>query len=214
MFKTLFYATLAFLIFGNPHVNAAQKKTDAPTSLKRILILGDSLTEGYGVSKDEAFPALVEQKLNKNKNKKAFDLVAAGSSGSTSASALKRLKWHLKKPTDLLVIALGGNDGLRGIEPEATQANLDKAIVFAQSKNVKVVLAGMKIPMNYGADYRNKFEKTYTELSKKHKIKLIPFLLEGVGGVKSLNLPDGIHPNEKGHKIIAETVYKSLEGLL
>ena len=182
-----------------------QKKS----SIKKILILGDSLTEGYGVDKSKAFPAVLESIIqSKNRN---YEVLAAGTSGSTSASALKRLKWHLRAKPDVLILALGGNDGLRGIEPEATKKNLEKAITLAKNKGLKVFLAGMKTPTNYGEEYRKKFESTYSYLSKKHKIQLIPFLLKGVATVKELNLADGIHPNESGHKIIARTIYENLK---
>jgi len=188
--------------------------SDSKDSLSRILILGDSLTEGYGVSKKDAFPALLEELLNKKSEKRRFKVVAAGSSGSTTASAFKRLKWHLKKKPKLLILALGGNDGLRGVKPKATKANLDKAITFAKSKNIKVLLAGMKIPTNYGEDYRKAYEKTFVDLAKKHDVSLVPFLLKNVGGVKELNLPDGIHPNEKGHIVVSKTLFKYVEDFL
>jgi len=207
MQKTLFICGLLSFLCSAQALNAKDSST-------RILILGDSLTEGYGVSKNDAFPALLEKLLNQKNQNKIFKVVAAGSSGSTTASAFKRLKWHLKKKPELLVLALGGNDGLRGLKPEATKANLDKAITFAKAKKIKVVLAGMKIPMNYGEDYREAYEKTFTDLSKKHDVFLIPFLLKGVGGVKDLNLPDGIHPNEKGHRIISKTLYKHVKSIL
>jgi acyl-CoA thioesterase-1 len=215
MFKLLLLFTLIGFSKGSILFAQAPQLEDSPV---RILILGDSLTEGYGVSKKDAFPAILENLLNKNSSKKAnakkFKVVAAGSSGSTSASAVKRLKWHLKAKPSLLILALGGNDGLRGLKPKATQDNLDKAIDFAKSKNIKVILAGMKIPTNYGKDYRKDFEKTYTELVKKHNLEFIPFLLKDVGGVKKLNLADGIHPNEEGHKIIAKTLYQKLKETL
>jgi len=190
---------------------AQKTKTDF-----KILILGDSITAGYGVSKKEAYPAVLESLLNSKSNKLSakFRVLAAGTSGSTSASALKRLKWHFRKKPNLLLLALGGNDGLRGVKPKATKENLEKAIRFAHSKDVKVLLVGMKIPMNYGAAYRASFEKTFTDLVKKHKLSFLPFLLEGVGGVANLNLPDGIHPNEKGHAKIAQTVHQKILEIL
>ena len=199
------------LLFSVPAL--PNKEIQSETNSKTILILGDSLTEGYGVEKESAFPAQLQKIINKS-GKENIKVTAAGTSGSTSASALKRLKWHLRKKPDFLILALGGNDGLRGLKPESTKENLSDAIKLAKSKNVKVFLAGMKIPLNYGEDYRSRFEKTFTDLAKVEGVSLIPFLLEGVGGNKDLNLADGIHPNEKGHKIIAQTIYKNIKGSL
>ena len=176
---------------------------------KKILIVGDSLTEGYGVAKDSAYPNQLQILIDKNKMD--YQVINAGSSGSTSASAPNRLKWHMKSKPEILILALGANDGLRGFEVSSTKENLGKAIDMALKNNVKVYLAGMKLPMNYGKKYRAQFESIFTELQKEKKIKLIPFLLKDVGGVKDLNLADGIHPNEKGHKIIAKTVYQFIK---
>lgn len=179
---------------------------------KTILVLGDSLTEGYHLSKEEAFPFLVEVEL-KNQGKKV-KVINGGSSGATSASGLKRLDWYLRAKPDILILILGANDGLRGLKNEDTEKNLSGVIEKAQSQNITVILGGMQMPTNYGASYRNEFAAIYPKLAKKYKIKLIPFILEGVGGVPEMNLPDGIHPNAKGHQLMAKTVLKYLEGLL
>lgn len=179
---------------------------------KKIVFLGDSLTAGYGVAKEEAFPARLEEKFKKSG--KTVQVINAGISGSTSASGVSRLKWLLKNKPDILVLALGANDGLRGFKLEATKQNLEQMIELARENKLKVVLAGMQLPLNYGDDYRNQFQQMYKELAKKYKVELIPFLLEGVGGETNLNLSDGIHPNAKGHEKIAETVYQHLKGLL
>lgn len=210
MFKVLLFVLFSFIFSTQIY---AKDKVVTEKPVKTILILGDSLTEGYGVEKEDAFPAQL-QKILEDSGKNNVKVKAAGSSGSTSASALKRLKWHLRKKPDYLILALGGNDGLRGLKPEVTKENLSKAVKLAKSKKVKVFIAGMKIPLNYGDDYRTRFEKTFTDLAKEEKVSLIPFLLEGVGGKKELNLADGIHPNEKGHKIIAKTVYKNIKDSL
>lgn len=194
---------LCIFIFSSFSLHADERK---------ILIIGDSVTEGYGVPKTLAYPTLVEKELKKKD--KRIKVVNAGSSGSTSASAFARLKWHLKVKPEILILALGGNDGLRGIQPEATKKNLKKAIELAKSQNVKVILAGMQMPFNYGPDYRKKFAAVYRELTKEHDLTLIPFLLKGVGGVKKLNLADGIHPNEKGHEIVAKNVLEILRKVL
>jgi acyl-CoA thioesterase I len=179
---------------------------------KTILFLGDSLTEGYQLSREEAYPYLVEQHL-KTKHPE-IKVINGGVSGATTASGLKRLNWYLKSKPDYMVLALGANDGLRGTKLEESKKNLIQVIERAQKENIKVILAGMKMPTNYGESYRDNFEKMFNELAKKYDLPLIPFLLEGVGGVAKLNLPDGIHPNQAGHKVMAQTVLKVLEPLL
>lgn len=180
-----------------------------PAPKKRLLIIGDSLTEGYGVTQKSAYPSQLESIIQKRG--KNYEVINAGSSGSTSASAFSRMKWHMKKTPGIVILALGANDGLRGTSVSATKSNLSKAIDVALNKKVKVYLAGMKLPMNYGKKYRADFEKVFSELVKEKKIKFIPFLLKGVGGRPELNLADGIHPNEEGHKIIAQTVYAAIQ---
>lgn len=177
-----------------------------------ILFLGDSLTEGYQLAKEEAYPALVEKELQKEK--KEIKVINGGSSGATSASGAKRVDWYLKAKPDIMVLALGANDGLRGLKIEQTEKNLSSVIEKAQSQGIKVVLAGMQMPTNMGETYRTAFQGMFPKLAKKYKIELIPFLLEGVGGNPKLNLPDGIHPNPKGHEQMAQVVLKYLRPLL
>lgn len=180
-----------------------------------ILCLGDSLTEGYGVARSEAWPALAEVVLREKKIN--VTLINAGISGSTTASAQSRLRWHLKskEAIDWIILALGANDGLRGQPVAGIKKNLEGAIQAARSAGVKkIILAGMKIPPNYGKDYSEKFATVYPTVAKAFKISLIPFLLEGVAAKPELNLPDGIHPNAKGHKIIAQNVAKFIESQL
>lgn len=174
-----------------------------------ILFLGDSLTEGYQLAKEEAFPSLIENELKKKH--KDIKVINGGVSGATSASGMKRLDWYLKAKPDIMVLALGANDGLRGLKLTDTEKNLSKVIEKAQAKGITVILAGMQMPTNMGEKYRDEFQKMFPKVAKKYSIKLIPFLLEGVGAVPELNLPDGIHPNAKGHKIMAQTVLKVLE---
>lgn len=181
-------------------------------SPKKLVILGDSLTEGLGVAKDSAFPHLLELKLNTLGP--AWQVINAGVSGSTTASALSRVRWHLKSnPNDILII-LGANDGLRGLKTEQSEKNLSAAIEFAQKEKVKVLLGGLYMPPNYGKDYTDKFKVMYSQLAKKYKLPLVPFILDKVAGDPKLNQPDGLHPNEQGHKIIAETIYQSIKGQL
>ncbi len=174
-----------------------------------ILFLGDSLTEGYQLAKEEAYPALIENELKKKH--KTVKVINGGVSGATSASGMKRLDWYLKAKPDIMVLALGANDGLRGLKLTDTEKNLSLVIEKAQAKGISVILAGMQMPTNMGIKYRDEFQKMFPKVAKKYSIKLIPFLLEGVGAVPELNLPDGIHPNAKGHKIMAQTVLKVLE---
>lgn len=178
-------------------------------------MIGDSLTEGYNLSREQSYPFLVEQKLVA-KGYSDLKVTNGGVSGATSASAISRLKWHLrsKEKWTVLILALGANDGLRGIDPSATKSNLLGAIKLAKENNIQVLLAGMKVPPNYGQDYAKKFETLFTDLAKQEKVPLIPFLLKDVGGEPSKNLPDGIHPNAEGYKIVADTVLSHLEPLL
>lgn len=179
----------------------------------RVLVLGDSLSEGQGVDKAEAFPYLVAQKL-KAQGYSNVKVINAGISGSTSASALSRLKWHLRTPPDILLLALGANDGLRGLPIKQMKKNLAMTIELALRNGIRVVLAGMKMPPNYGAAYTLNYEKAFQQLAKKYDIVFIPFLLEGVGGDPAMNLSDGIHPNKRGHQIISERVCKYLTRIL
>lgn len=183
-------------------------------SSKVILFFGDSLTAGYGLSPEEAFPALVEKQLNKNG--KPVKVVNAGLSGETSAGGLSRIDWILRQPIDIFVLELGGNDGLRGLPLAQTKKNLQAIIdkVKAKYPKVKIVVVGMMVPPNMGTDYTTQFKAIFPELAKKNNATLMPFLLEGVGGNEKLNLPDGIHPNSEGHKIVAANVLKIINPLL
>jgi len=169
----------------------------------RILFLGDSITAGLGVQPEEAYPALVIAAL-KQRGFTAVEGINAGISGSTSASALARLKWYLRVKPDLMVLALGGNDGLRGLSVQSLHDNLAETIRLALANGVKVILAGMEMPPNYGLEYTQAFRRVYRELARAYPITFMPFLLESVGGHPELNLPDGIHPTADGHRIIAE----------
>jgi acyl-CoA thioesterase I len=183
-------------------------------SPKLILFFGDSLTAGYGLSVEEAFPALVEKRLVRNG--KATKVVNAGLSGETSAGGLSRIDWVLRQPVDIFVLELGANDGLRGLPLEQTQKNLQAIIDKVKTKNpkVKIVVAGMMVPPNMGPDYTTKFRKIFPEITKKNNATLIPFLLQDVAGNENLNQADGIHPNIEGHKIVADNVYKVIYSLL
>lgn len=175
-----------------------------------ILFLGDSLTEGLGVNKEESFPNLV-QIMIENEVKKGIKVINAGVSGSTSSDGLARLKWYLKKKPYLVFLALGANDGLRGLNLIQTQKNLEEIISYAQKSNAKVLLAGMLIPPNYGPKYSDDFKKMYQQIKVKYKLRSMPFLLDGVAGKKEFNQRDGIHPNVEGHKYIAKKVFEFIK---
>jgi acyl-CoA thioesterase-1 len=185
----------------------------SPTS-KVILFFGDSLTAGYGLSPQEAFPAIIEKTLVKKG--KPCKVINAGLSGETSAGGLSRINWVLRQPIDIFVLELGANDGLRGLPLAQTQKNLQGIIdkVKTKNPNVKIVIAGMMVPPNMGPEYTASFKKIFPELAKRNNATLIPFLLEDVAGNEKLNLSDGIHPNTEGHKIVADNVFKSIYSLL
>ena len=177
-----------------------------------VLFLGDSLTEGHELAKEDAFPAVIERTLKpKHPDLK---VVNGGASGATSASGLKRLDWYVKAKPDIMVLAFGANDGLRGMNLKESEKNLESIIEKAKGQKIKVIMVGMKMPTNYGEPYRTNFEKLFGNLAKKYDLPLVPFLLEGVAGNPKLNISDGIHPNPEGHKIMAKTVLKYLEPLL
>ncbi len=179
---------------------------------KTILFLGNSLTAGYGLQKSQAFPALLQQKIDSLGWN--FEVVNAGLSGETSAGGLRRINWLLKRKVDILVLELGANDALRGLSLDLTKSNLQAIIDSTKNKypRVTIIVAGMLAPPNLGEEYTDKFRSIFTVLSK--DALLVPFLLQGVGGVPQLNLPDGIHPTAEGHKIVAENVWKVLKPLL
>mgnify|MGYP001220523882 CR=1 FL=1 len=195
--STILFLTLSLTTFSKDPYN--------------ILFLGDSLTEGYGVPTEKAYPVLVKKRLVTKLGKKV-EIFNLGVSGSTTSSGLMRLKWITdQKKINLMILALGANDGLRGIPLKKSRQNLMDIILFAKEKKIKIILVGMKIPPNYGEDYRSGFEKVFKDLAKNHKVTFLPFLLKDVAGIKALNLPDGIHPNEKGHEIVAQTVFNVLK---
>jgi len=178
----------------------------------KLVILGDSLTEGLGVTKDAAFPALLEKKLADAG--KPWVVVNAGVSGSTTASGVSRMKWVFKSKPQVVLLFLGANDGLRGLKVAESEKNLAAAIEYAQSQKVRVVLGGLYMPPNYGKEYTEGFKKMYEDLAKKYKLTFIPFVLDKVAGDPKYNQADGIHPNEAGHKIIADNIFAVLKGAL
>jgi acyl-CoA thioesterase-1 len=193
---------------ASPHSVAAE-----PTPIRpKIVALGDSLTAGYGMSKDTAYPAILQERLEAE----GFDyeVVNAGVSGDTSAGGLSRLDWALDGDVKVLIVALGGNDGLRGLPVSGLKTNLATIIERAQERGAAVILAGMEAPPNQGDDFTSAFRNTFKELAEEYEVVFFPFLLEDVAGRSELNLPDGIHPNPDGARIIAENIWGYLEPLL
>lgn len=179
-----------------------------------ILSVGDSLTFGLGVPADKTWPALLETKL-KADGHPGVKVINAGSSGATTAFGVSTLKFHLKRgKPDLIIYALGANDGLRGIDPATTQKNLSTAMELIQAQGVKVLLLGMKAPPNYGEKFPKDFESSFVKVKEKYKPAFVPFLLEGVAGKVELNQADGIHPNEKGYEQILSLIYPKVKELL
>lgn len=195
-------------------VPVAQPPAAAPAAspAPRIVFLGDSLTAGYGLDKEAAVPALIQKRLEERGYD--FEVVNAGVSGDTSAGGLSRLDWSLEGDVRILVIELGGNDGLRGLPVDNLKRNLTEIIRRAKSRGVTVVLTGMEAPPNFGASYTSEFRAAFKQLAHEHEVTFVPFYLEGVAGIAELNLEDGIHPNEKGSRIIEETMWTALEPLL
>ena len=183
---------------------------------RTIVFLGDSITAGYGLENPaaEAYPALIQEKLSAAGL--PYRVVNAGLSGDTTAGGLRRLDWLFRQRVDVLVIALGGNDGLRGIDPAVTRANLQAIIDHARQRQpaIRLVLAGMQMPVNMSREFMQTFREIFPELAVKNGVVLVPFLLEGVGAVPELNQPDLIHPTAHGQSVIAATVWKYLQSAL
>lgn len=196
--KRFFLICFSFLFFLFAPLSSAGQPV-------RILFLGDSLTAGLGVGPEEAYPYLIQEMLEE-KQMSHITVTNGSISGSTTASAVSRLKWFLRAGPDILVLALGANDGLRGLSLDEMAENLDNTIVLAKENRIRVILAGMEIPPNYGPEYSKGFREVFRSLARRHQIEFIPFLLENVAGNPSLNQADGIHPNAQGHRIIAAHV--------
>lgn len=181
---------------------------------KHVLFFGNSLTAGYGLDPQQAFPNLIQLKIDDLNA--TYTVINAGLSGETSAGGLSRIDWVMNVPVEVFILELGANDGLRGLPLESTRENLQGIIDKVKQKysNVKIVLAGMMVPPNMGETYSNEFVKIYPELSTKNNATLIPFLLDGVAGNPDLNLPDGIHPNIEGHKIVCDNIWSVIRPLL
>ncbi|MBI5854730.1 MAG: arylesterase [Nitrospirae bacterium] len=191
-------------VTGQPGRSSRQPSDDRPT----IVAFGDSLTAGLGVSPEDSYPAQLQRRLDDAGYR--YRVLNAGVSGDTSAGGVRRLEWVLKSHPRIVIIEIGGNDGLRGLDIQQTRANLGEIISRFQAAGVTVVLAGMQLPPNYGKDYTAQFAALYPELARVHRLTLIPFFLEGVAAHPPLNQADGIHPTEAGYHMIAATVMKYL----
>jgi len=178
----------------------------------RIVFLGDSLTAGLGLDASQSFPALIGQRLATDGYH--YEIVNAGVSGDTSAGGVRRLDWSLDGDVKVLIVALGANDGLRGLSPAEMKNNLATILERATGQGLTVILAGMEAPPNFGADYTRQFRSVYTDLAQQYRVRLIPFLLLGVAGDSTLNQADGIHPNVRGAQVVADLVWKELKPAL
>jgi acyl-CoA thioesterase-1 len=178
----------------------------------RIVALGDSLTAGLGLPPEAAYPALLQQRLDREGLK--FEVVNAGVSGDTSAGGLSRLDWALEGDVRVLIVALGGNDALRGLPVDELRRNLSTIIERAKARKIAVLLAGMEAPPNFGQAYTVAFHRVYADLAKQYNVAFLPFLLEGVAGIQSLNQRDGIHPTAEGARMLADNVWRTLKPML
>jgi acyl-CoA thioesterase-1 len=178
----------------------------------RIVFLGDSLTAGLGLAAEQSVPSLLQRRLDEEGLE--YDVVNAGVSGDTSAGGLSRLDWSLEGDVKILVIELGGNDGLRGLPPAAMKRNLAEIITRARRRGIRVVLTGMEAPPNLGVGYTSEFRSVFKDLADEHDVELMPFFLDGVAGNPALNQRDEIHPNPEGARIIERNLWRTLEPLL
>lgn len=207
----LLWFVLIFLILTQ---TAKSEEPRRPLKSPTVLVLGDSLAAGFGVDPSEAFPAVLQQRAEASGM--SVRVINGGVSGDTTAGGLRRLDWMLRSPVDVLFLELGGNDGLRGLPIESTRSNLTAIIQKTRSRHPKaeIVVAGMQMPPNVGQDYADRFRALFPAVAHEEKATLVPFLLEGVGGVPDLNLPDQIHPTAQGHRMIASNAWPVLEPLL
>ncbi len=191
---------------------AAEAPSDDADTRPKVVCLGDSLTAGLGLVESQSYPSILQQRIDAADLE--FAVVNAGVSGDTSAGGLRRLDWVLKDDVQVLIVALGGNDALRGLSVADMKQNLSEIVQHAQSRGVAVVLAGMQAPPNYGGEYASAFRQAFADLARQHRVTYVPFILENVAGDPSLNQADGIHPNARGAEIMADTVWKAVRPLL
>jgi acyl-CoA thioesterase-1 len=213
-FCFLFCLFLAVGVGGNRLGGSLALSASGAESPKTILVLGDSIAAGYGLEPEQAFPALLQEKISEEGLN--WKVVNGGLSGDTTAGGLRRLDWLLKQKVDLLLVELGGNDGLRGITPSETRKNLLGIVEKAKVKNpgIRIIIAGMQMPPSMGVEYTKEYREVFPAVAKEAGAALVPFLLEGVAARANLNQPDRIHPTAEGHKIVAENVWKILRPIL
>jgi acyl-CoA thioesterase I len=198
-----------------PRLEPAVRTADAEAAATgRVAFVGTSLTAGYGLDADVAYPAVVGRWMDSLNL--SYEAINAGVSGETSAGTRRRIGWLLDQPVDVIVLETGANDGLRGLSVDSLRANLHAILdsIEARRPGTEVFLAGMEAPPNLGSDYTRRFRETFPSVARERGARFIPFLLEGVAGVDTLNLPDGIHPNERGARIVAANVWRELEGVV
>jgi acyl-CoA thioesterase-1 len=213
--RVLGLAVLVCVVALVRHASAApatDPREGGPPGGRTIVALGDSLTAGYGVAPDEAWPALIQARLRREGF--PHSVVNAGVSGDTTAGGLRRVEWVLRARPEVAIIALGANDGLRGQSVRAMRQNLDRIVERLRAAGARVLLAGMRLPPNYGADFTRDFAAVYPEIARRAGIAFMPFLLDGVAADPRLNQGDGIHPNAAGHRVIAERLWPHLRPLL
>ena len=208
--------TLVLIVFAlaivSWYLTPARASSSTPDTRPRIVAFGDSLTAGLGVSVEESYPAQLQRRLDVLGY--TYRVINAGVSGDTTAGGLRRVSWILTNKPDLVILELGANDGLRGLSVDQTQHNLREIIQRLRGAGVGIVLAGMKLPPNYGQDYTMRFEAIYRTVAREQQVPFIPFFLEGVGGSSSLNQADGIHPTGEGYKVVVENLLKTLIPIL
>ena len=203
---------------GSLDASAPVARASAPTATiprpdrPRIVALGDSLTAGLGLSPAQAFPAVLQRRLDEEGL--SYEVINAGVSGDTSAGGLRRLDWALEGDVRILIVALGGNDALRGLPVEDLRSNLSTIIGRAQDRQIRVILAGMEAPPNYGPVYARSFHQVFPDLARQYKVAFLPFLLQGVAGVALLNQPDGIHPTVDGARMVADNIWGVLQPMV
>jgi acyl-CoA thioesterase-1 len=208
--RLILRSTVLLLLLSGTTLSVATTPTS--DARPRIVAFGDSLTAGLGVSADESYPAQLQHRLDQLKYR--YRVINAGVSGDTTAGGVRRVPWVLNSKPHLVILELGGNDGLRGLSLEQTKRNLSEIIQRLQQAGVTVVLAGMKLPPNYGQEYAAGFEAIYPALAEQYHLTLIPFFLEGVAASSTLNQADGIHPTKEGYRLIVEQILKILSPLL
>ena len=206
------YLTTSACASSNERGEVPRAAAANPARAPLVVFLGDSLTAGYGLPQDEAFPALVGRMLADSGH--PIRVVNAGVSGDTTAGGVERLDWLLKQSPEVLVVGLGANDALRGQEPAGAEANLREIVERAKRSGTRVLLLGMRFPPSLGIPFTRKFEEIYPRIAREEGVPLVPFLLEGVGGRAELNLDDGIHPNAEGQRVVAKNVAPYVERLV